>query len=342
MRSLSPPGIWASALGYFVCYAPYSALTKALSDGTLPGVARPLGGFELLPVTTAASLLAMFTFLTSMGWWIHAGSRQAFGVRIPVPGRWTLLSGVCTAGVIGTTTLAYTFHGVSIVFMMLLMRGGLLVLAPLVDLAAKRRVRWFSWCALGLSLAALLVTAARPTTVAMTTVAVVDVAVYLACYIVRLRFMTRLAKSDDPSRAARYFVEEQMVATPFFLAVLVALAAIGHGPVMLEVRRGFTDVWSSGGMPAALAVGVLSQGTGVFGGLILLDARENTFCVPVNRASSVLAGVVASLALVHLAGAPPLPRAEIAGAGLIVAAIAVLGWPTFAARFSRRSARRGT
>lgn len=41
-----------------------------------------------------------------------------------------------------------------------------------------------------------------------------------------------------------------------------------------------------------IAIGVLSQGTGVFGALVLVDGRESAFCAPVNRASSVLAGLV--------------------------------------------------
>ena len=41
--------------------------------------------------------------------------------------------------------------------MMLLMRGGLLVMAPLVDALSGRRVRWFSWVAFLLSLGALFV-----------------------------------------------------------------------------------------------------------------------------------------------------------------------------------------
>jgi hypothetical protein len=67
----------------------------------------------------------------------------------------------------------------------------------------------------------------------------------------------------------------------------------------------------------------------VFGGLILLDKRENTFCVPVNRASSMLAGLLASAFLTAVAGAPWLPISEVIGACLILAAIAVLAVPTF-------------
>ncbi|MCA9528119.1 MAG: hypothetical protein KC549_17655, partial [Myxococcales bacterium] len=87
----------------------------------------------------------------------HASRLRVGRWSIPFPGRWTFLSGLCTAGIIATTTLAYTFEGVSIVFMMLLMRGGLLVLAPIVDKVTGRRVRWFSWAALAMSMGALLV-----------------------------------------------------------------------------------------------------------------------------------------------------------------------------------------
>ncbi len=45
-----------------------------------------------------------------------------------------VLSGLGTAIIIGTTTLAFTFTGVSILFALLLMRGGVLIIAPTVDL----------------------------------------------------------------------------------------------------------------------------------------------------------------------------------------------------------------
>ncbi len=328
MRGSIDHGIWAYAFGYFACYAPYTALTKAVTDGALWGLTRKVDGFELLPVTTLASLLGMVAFLTWMGWWKYAGTRTVGNFRIPVPGIWTLLSGLCTACIIATTTLAYTFSGVSIVFMMLLMRGGLLVIAPVVDLVSGRRVRLLSAAALVLSLAALLVAALGRASFTITVVAMVDVALYLAAYVVRLRFMSRIAKSNDREAAIRYFVEEQMVATPAIVIALVVAAAAGDNAMTASIRRGFTDLWGSGAVTAGIAIGLLSQGTGVFGGLILLDARENSFCVPVNRASSVLAGVVASIALTLFATSPSLPTSEWIGASLIVSAIGVLAWPT--------------
>ncbi len=320
--------IWGYAFGYFACYAPYSALTKLLSQGALPGMPRALTGFELLPITTGASLVAMAVFLTVARFWRYASRREILGVSVPFPTRWTFLSGVATAAIIGTTTLAYTFSGVSIVFMMLLMRGGMLVLAPIVDAISRRKVRWFSWIALGLSLGALLTAVIEAHNYALTVIAAIDVTVYLASYFVRLRFMSHLAKSDRREDSLRYFVEEQMVATPVIVGTLCVVALVGQGTIGMEVRRGFTEIGASGAVLAAILVGVLSQGTGVFGGLVLLDKRENTFCVPVNRASSVLAGLLASVFLTAVGGAPSLPAAEIGGAFLLLAAIVVLATPT--------------
>lgn len=319
--------IWGFAFGYFAAYAPYSALTKVLAKGTLPGVARPIDGFEILPISTLASLVGMIVFLTAAGWWKHARHVTAFGVRLPAPTRWTFLSGLATAAIIATTTLAYTFDGLSIVFMMLLMRGGVLVIAPIVDTISHRAVQLRSWVALGLSLTALVVAVTDAKSFAITVVAAIDVALYLAGYFVRLRFMSKLAKTQDRQTSIRYFVEEQMVATPAIVTTLAVLAVIGHGDFMLALRRGFLDLWGTGGVLPVLVVGLLSQATGVFGGLILLDGRENGFCVPVNRASSVLAGLLATYTLAIFAGGKFPPPTELAGATLLLVAIVVLAWP---------------
>lgn len=321
-------GIWFFAFGYFACYVPYSALTKALSKGLLPGMeGQGIGGFALLPLSVASSIVGMFVFLTAMRWWRFAGRRLIFGMLVPWPGRWTFLSGLCTAAIVATTTLSYTFAGISIVFVMLLMRGGVLVIAPLVDALTGRRTRWFSWVGLGLSMLALIVAFSEKGGYEITLIAAIDVLVYLAAYFIRLRFMSRLAKSDDDEATKRYFVEEQMVATPATLLFLVVLAVIGQGDVMLAVRAGFTDVWAPHIWPWIVVVGLLSQGTGVFGGLVLLDKSENTYSVPVNRSSSILAGVLASYSLALFFGVSTPSAYELAGAALIIAAILFLSIP---------------
>lgn len=328
-----PPSIWWWAFGYFACYAPYSALAKAISKGILPGGQAAVDGFELLPSTLLASLFGMATFLLATGWWRHATRHRVGGWSIPGPTRFTFVSGLTTAAIVATTTLAYTFEGVSIVFMMLLMRGGVLIIAPVVDGLSGRKVRWFSWVALGLSLAALLVAFQGDSGFAIKLVAALDVGLYLLSYLIRLRLMSWKAKSEDPNDSLRFFVEEQLVATPALLVALLLAAAIGTGEILGAIRAGFTTFWTTSGVvPYALAVGLLSQGTGIFGGLILLDKRENTFCVPVNRSSSVLAGIVASFLLFFWLG-NALPGAnEFLGAGLIIAALMFLSIPPMLAR----------
>ena len=329
--------IWWFAFGYFACYAPYSALTKALSDGLLPGMEAKIAGFQLLPITAVASLISMFVFITAMKWWKFATHRNVFGINFPSPTKWTLLSGLCTAAIIPTTTLAYTFGGVSIVFMMLLMRGGVLVIAPVVDFVSGRKVRWFSWMALLLALSALFVGFSGKS-FEITLIAAIDVSIYLAAYFVRLRFMSRLAKSDDKNARTRYFVEEQMVATPALFLMLLIFAFLGGGAGAEATRAGFTTFVTSGTMVVSIAflAGIFSQGTGVFGGLILLDKRENTFCVPVNRASSVLAGIVATICLWGFAGKKFPATSEFVGAILIIGAILVLSAPTLLKKRTER------
>jgi hypothetical protein len=315
--------IWWFAAGYFACYVPYSALTKALSSGIYPGAPYAVPGAALLPVTTAVSLLAMLLFVWGSGWWRYATQRRVLGYCVPVPTRWTALSGLCSAAILTTTTLAYTFEGVSIVFVMLLMRGGVLVLAPVVDAITGRRTRWFSWVGLGLSMAALAVAFAEDGGHGITLACAADVSLYLGAYFVRLRFMSRLAKSTDPVVTRRYFVEEHLVTAPAALAVLVVLAVWGQGELMLTIREGFSGLpW--GALAPAIAVGLLSEGTGIFGTLVFLDPSENTFSVPVNRCASILAGVVASAVLALWLHAPWPSTHELAGGGLVVLAILVL------------------
>jgi protein-tyrosine-phosphatase len=317
-------GIWGLGLGYYLFYTPYSGLTKALSSVLLPGVARPVQGAVLLPVSVMATVVAMLGFITVMKWWKYAGRREFFGISIPFPRRLTFLSGLCMATIIGTTTLAFTLRGVSIVLVLVLLRGGVLIIAPLVDAIRRRRVRWFSWAAMLISLLAVLVVLSDAANYKLSPAAIADVAAYLVAYFFKFQFMTRLAKSDDRHATLRYFVEEQMIASPLLLAALGVMAAIGAGDVMMGFRLGFTTFLGSRGAGMALLVGLFYAGLCVCTTLIFLDRRENTFCVPMHCGSSMLSGLTAAYALsLFLHFSPPsVPQLE--SAGLIVIALAFL------------------
>jgi len=316
--------IWTLGFGYFVFYTPYSALTKAISNGLLSADAKPVPGAEILPVSVMATVVMMFAIVTVAGWWRYAGRREFFGLSVPFPNRWTFLSGLCIATIIGTTTLAFSFSGISILFVLVLLRGGVLIIGPIVDTSLNRRVRWFSWTAMVVSLLALLVALADVSNYKLTLLAVLDVAAYLLAYFFRLRFMTRLAKTDDKNVTLRYFVEEQIVATPSLLIALAILATIGTGGVLMSLRHGFTDVLGSNIVVPAIMVGASYAALCVCTTLIFLDCRENTFCVPMHCGSSMLSGLVATGLLTILYGQAAPSSAQFASAGLIVVALLFL------------------
>ncbi len=319
-RPSEGPSIWWWAFGYFASYWPYSALAKAITAGLIVTGDTPVTGVELLAPSVLATVATAITFLIATGWWRRAVPP---GKTLPRPGPWTALSGLCSSGIIATTTLAYTFQGVSIVFVMLLMRGGVLVMSPLIDLISRRKIKWYSWVALVLSIASLSISMFGSET-KITDACKVNVAIYLACYFVRLQIMSRKAKSSDPDANLRYFVEEQLVSSPALLIGLLIAAFTMSGQVPHDLHAGFTTFWDRPVWLLGLLVGILSQGTGIFGGLILLDKRENTFSVPVNRASSVFAGACATFSLWLLLDGKPPPWQELLGAAVMVAAILVL------------------
>jgi hypothetical protein len=204
--------IWLMALGYFAFYIPYSALTKALSLGLLPGMSGPVSGFLILPATAIATSVVLLIVVTASGGWKHIHRRRIIRLIAPVVPWRMVISGVATAVIIGSTTLNYTFVGISLLFALLLMRGGVLILAPVVDTLFGRRVRASSWIALGLCFVTLGIAFAEVGGYQMTLVAGLNIAAYLVGYCVRIPNMTYFAKSTDPAHNIRYFHEETLVA----------------------------------------------------------------------------------------------------------------------------------
>jgi hypothetical protein len=309
--------------GYLGCYIPYSTLSKGLSSGVL-GTGQTPSGVQMLPVTTITLCCGTLLFFTVTGWWKYPEKKRVFGLSIPVPTRWTLVSGIAAAVIINTTALSYTFPGVSIPFIQLMMRGDVLLMAPLVDRLTGRKVRWYSWVALALVACALIIVIQQRGGLMMPSLAILTIALYVLGYFLRIWSMSHAAKSSDASARKRFYVEEQMIATPLAVLMLVGLALIGKSGPLLGLRWGFLDVWSSPILPWLIIIGTLVVGISIFAARILLDERENTFCVPLERASSVLAGIAATFILSWWFGMPAPKSHELFGASLLVVAILVL------------------
>ncbi len=280
----------------------------------------------------------MLALITAAGGWRQIGRFKLPGIGLSLPRvRWTtFLSGVATAVIIATTTLNYTFAGISILLALLLMRGGVLIIAPFVDLSTGRRVSAGSWAATVLSLAAVALALSSVGSYQMTLVAALNIAAYLGGYVVRLNVMTRLAKDHDPELNRRYFFEETLVAS-IALVVMPALAALlAPGAIGSELRAGFTGLFTSPLSAPAFLIGLLYAALYMFGTWIYLDPKENTFCIPLNRCSSLLSGVVSSYALAILLGGNLPASRDLAGVAVVGTALVILMVETLSRQRVRR------
>lgn len=330
-----PPRIELFALFYFLAYVPYAVMVRWLASIDYPPLGRPLTGLEILPATTFLSGVLTLLFAWRSGWWRRANRARIGSLQVPCPTRWTLLSGFGTAMLLFTVPLSFTFPGVSIPFMQLLMRGDVLVIAPLVDIVSGRRVAWYSWLALVLVGTGLLLTIRLRGGLHLPPLAVVTVVLYTLGYFVRLGVMTKIAKTGDPETVKGYFVEEKIVAIPVALLSLAALSVSGFGAQGDQLSFGFVGVWSSNQLGPIFALSILLLLVSIFSILILLDRRENTFCVPIERSVGILAGIGAAFVLARLSLGKVPTSAELLGAVSLIAAIVVLSLgPRLAARRS--------
>lgn len=309
---------------YFLTYLPNVIVTKLVTSQPHGGLGRPLTGLETLPASLIISTVLTYLFIAWSGWHRDANAVMIGGARVPVPTRYTLLSGIGTALVLFTVPLSFTIPDVSIPFIQLLMRGDILIIAPLIDLIFGRRVRWWSWGALALVLGALMLTLGDRGGLKLPPIAILTVVLYTIGYFIRLFVMTKVSKTGEPASIRKYFVEEKVIALPLSVAALAAISASGIGGQSNELSWGFVSVWSDPVILPLFFIGLTLTIISIFAIVILLDVRENAYCVPLERAASLVAGVAASLILAW-GWALRMPRpAELIGAAILIAAIVLL------------------
>ncbi len=309
---------------YFLFYLPNVIATKLVTSLPHGSIGRPLTGLETLPASLILNTLMTYAFIWWSGWWRDANQANVAGVRVPVPTRYTLISGIGTALIVFTVPLSFTFQNVSVPFIQLLMRGDILIIAPIVDLMFRRKVNWWSWAALVMVAVALYITLSARGGLNLPPLAILTVVLYTIGYFLRLTMMTRVSKTGDPASVRKYFVEEKVIALPAAVAILGLISGAGLGSQAGELSFGFVGVW---GDPVILWLAMIALTltvVSVFSVMILLDARENAYCVPLERASSLLAGVGGSAILAAFWGLKSPSPAEYAGAAILIAAIVLL------------------
>lgn len=322
------------SLGTLISYIPLYMLTRMASEGLLPS-ARGISftGFEILPLYSVGTALASLAFLRLSGWLTASAHSKVLGFSIPRPRWYIVLSGLCTITQIITATWAYTFTGISIALVALLMKGGVLIIAPVVDGLVKtrrRKIYWPSWVASALSLFALSISFLEKADVSITLACAADIIIYLLVYSLKLSIMSRFAKTVNTAERRQFIAEEQLViAAGFILALgVMALGSFvfnGFAPFK-EIMDGFTALPVKGPVIELILVGAVATTTGIFSSLVFLDRRENTFCVAAVQSSSIVAGAVATVFLSMLTHRQYLSANKLISVCIIVFAIAFLAF----------------
>lgn len=328
--------IEAVLLLYLVSYLPNVMITKLVTSLPHGSLGRPLTGLETLPASLIIGMVATYLFIWLSGWHRDANAVTLLGRQIPVPTRYTAISAIGTALILFTVPLSFTFVGVSIPFIQLLMRGDILLIAPMVDILFHRKVHWWSWTALALVALSLVITLTDRGGLKIPLLAALTVAFYTVGYFIRLAMMTKISKTGDPASIRRYFVEEKMLALPLSVAALAALSASGAGNQSGELTTGFVRIWSDPVIWAIVVIGLTNALISIFSIIILLDPRENAFCLPLERAASIVAGVGGSLLLAWFWGLKMPRAAELIGAAILIGAVVLL---SVAPRFRRGTVR---
>jgi protein-tyrosine-phosphatase len=316
--------VWLFALGYFVSYIPYSALAKAMAQGYLTPGQQLISRFDILPPAILGTVITMPLIIAAFGGFHFTATRRILGRNVPFPRIDTLISGLGFAAIIATTTLAYSFSGISIVLALVLMRAGVLTLAPVIDVIVGRSVHRYSWMALALSFAALTVALSQIGSYELTIGAGLNLALYLCGYGARLSMMTRHAKTEDEAVNRRFIAEECIVAMIALAAIAGLFAVVGGCAAMPTPGCAFAAFAANPLFGPGIATGIAYGFLGIFATLIYLNRLENTFAIPVFCCASMLSGLVASQALAWLYGAPPLNGADFISSGLIILAGFVL------------------
>lgn len=317
-----PLEMWVAL--YLLLYLPNVMVTRLVTTTPHPELGRPLTGLETLPASLIISLVLTYLFIWLGGWHRDANKVTFGGVRFPFPTKFTFLSSLGTALILFTVPLSFTIPNVSIPFMQLLMRGDILIIAPLLDLFFGRRVRWWSWVALVLVLIALALTLFERGGFNLPPIAILTIVLYTVGYFLRLAVMNYISKDGNPATIRRYFVEEKVVALPLSVAVLALISFSGIGGQSSELSWGFVHIWTDPVILDIFAIGLTLTLISVVSIVILLDPHENAYCVPLERAASLIAGVGGSVLLALFWGGRMPPASELVGAVILIGAIALL------------------
>lgn len=333
LGSFSRSEIALFSVGNVLFYIPHMMITKMASSGLFASTGgRHVTAFELMPLFVVGNFLSMFFCFFVLKWKRHIRYVDFLGINIPRIKAHTFIWGLCTTAQIFTVVWIYSFSGISVIFATLLMKGGIILLSPLADLISRKRKRsiyWPSLVAALLSFAALIIALSDNSDISISAACVIDIVAYLGAVMLKLVMMSHWAKSGDLAERQRFLAEGQIattLATALAVLVMGAFGAVGVGGPFGETWNGLTIVPTMGFIVAPILNGIASMGNGIFASLVLLDRRENTFCVTLVQSSSLIAGTISSFILaLYLSQAMPTAN-KLIGTAIVLVAVAFLSY----------------
>ncbi len=321
-------------VGYYVFYVITGVAVKYFlkTDPDFPG----MSGIEFLVNSTIAANVSVLIVIVALGWIKLRSNRlvQVGPLRVPSELAYIIPSGVCTGIIIPTTTLMYTLP-ISVMVAMVIMRGSVIVISRVVDAIQicqgilKKRVYAEENIAVLFALGAVATnvfgSGGNAFDFASNTAALAILISYVTAYAFRIYIMNYYKNTrgkDVPHDSKGFFALEQLAAsgTLLLMGVIVfnARSWFGWDDFRLDQFDGAIRDLNGFALLAGVPFGIVAFFS-VF--IFLFKGRTATFAGLVNRLTSLLAGVTATLvfAVVHGGRYPTLKHW--ASVALIVVAV---------------------
>jgi hypothetical protein len=302
-------------IGYFIFYIVTGLSVKFFLS---VGIGRPgMHGMEYLFYSTTSSTLLATSVVLFLKWYRMESVRRISLGNISFPSEFLYIipSGICTAIIIPTTTLMYSFGAISVMVAMVIMRGAVIVIGRIVDAIQIRqgilhkKVYKEENIAIVFALLAISIKVfsssgngkANPFT---SLPVMIIFGVYIIAYAIRIYIMNYY-KNTRPKNAKfnnnkSFFAVEQITSTTTLYLIAIILLIIvkttgWSGERITPFANSFfhpIEGWWFWAMIFGTAFGVVAFFS-VF--IFMFRGRTATFAGLVNRLTSLIAGTVSTL-----------------------------------------------
>lgn len=327
-RSFDESGTYLLLLAfcYFVAYVGTGVDAKVMTKGLLGFV--KISQMANLYYSTIGGAIFCLILVAVFRWGrLFTGERM---VSYPL----IITCGICTAVIIPTTTMMYTF-GLSVMVAMVIMRGCIIVIGRVIDAVhirqgvLEKRVTWMENVAVGLAIAAVVVATVKPAkegednfAFLKSVPAMVTLGMYVVAYAIRLYWMNwykHVKRAMGDNRA--FFAAEQAFAGLTLIVVTVAILMSGSTDVrVVEVQR-VAVIPNLSAVIGGMAFGMAAIPS-VF--LFMFKGKTATFSTLANRLTSLLAGTASTVLLHYWLQQDPPSNRDWISFGLVLAAVGLL------------------